>query len=70
MHPTASRFAKRAKEEFGFEVEIKEFSEGTKTAEDAAQAIGCNIAQIAKSIAMKVDDDLVVVITRGIKEIF
>jgi len=44
---------------------VKEFSEGTKTAEDAAAAIGCDVAQIASSIAMRAADRLVVVVTSG-----
>ena len=31
-------------------VEVRRFPEGTKTAEDAARAIGCDVAQIVKSL--------------------
>lgn len=65
MHPTASKFRKKVGEEFGLELEIKEFPKGTKTARDAAEAIGCKVAQIAKSMVMKAGDQLVVVITSG-----
>jgi prolyl-tRNA editing enzyme YbaK/EbsC (Cys-tRNA(Pro) deacylase) len=64
MHPRAAEFTERAREELGFEVDVHEFPEGTKTAEDAAEAIGCDVAQIASSIAM-VADELVVVVTSG-----
>jgi len=64
MHPRAAEFTERAREELGFDVEVHEFPEGTKTAEDAAEAIGCDVAQIASSIAM-VADELVVVVTSG-----
>jgi prolyl-tRNA editing enzyme YbaK/EbsC (Cys-tRNA(Pro) deacylase) len=63
MHSRAESFAERAWE-LGVEVEVQEFPEGTKTAADAAAAIGCEVAQIASSIAM-VADELVVVITSG-----
>lgn len=69
MHPTASKFKKKAIEELGLELEIKEFPKGTKTAQDAANAIGCEVAQIAKSIVMKGGDQLVVVITSGSNQI-
>jgi len=64
MHPRAAEFQRRAADEHGFEVEVQEFPEGTKTAADAAAAIGCEVAQIASSIAM-VADELVVVVTSG-----
>jgi prolyl-tRNA editing enzyme YbaK/EbsC (Cys-tRNA(Pro) deacylase) len=65
MHERAEEFADRARREYDFEVEIKEFPEGTKTAEDAAEAIGCDVAQIASSIAMRADDTLIVAVTSG-----
>jgi prolyl-tRNA editing enzyme YbaK/EbsC (Cys-tRNA(Pro) deacylase) len=65
MHPSAERFAERAREQYGVEVDVHEFPEGTKTAVDAADAIGCEVAQIASSIVMSVDDDLIVVVTSG-----
>ena len=65
MHQRAKEFADRARREYDFEVDVKEFPEGTKTAADAAAAIGCDVAQIASSIAMRADDALVVVVTSG-----
>ena len=65
MHERAREFSERAREEYDFDPEVKEFPEGTKTAADAAAAIGCDVAQIASSIAMRADDQLVVVVTSG-----
>lgn len=65
MHETAAQFSQRAAEAYGFEVEVQEFPEGTKTAADAAAAIGCDVAQIASSIVLIVDGDLVVSVTSG-----
>lgn len=65
MHPRAEEFAERAREEYGFEVDVHEFPEGTKTAADAAKAIGCDVAEIASSIVFEVDGDPVVVVTSG-----
>jgi prolyl-tRNA editing enzyme YbaK/EbsC (Cys-tRNA(Pro) deacylase) len=65
MHDRAEEFADRAAREYGFEVNVEEFPEGTKTAADAAEAVGCDVAQIASSIAMRAADRLVVVVTSG-----
>ncbi|WP_115863831.1 YbaK/EbsC family protein [Halorussus litoreus] len=65
MHDRAEEFTERAEREYDFEVDVEEFPEGTKTAEDAAEAVGCDVAQIASSIALRADDRLVVVVTSG-----
>jgi prolyl-tRNA editing enzyme YbaK/EbsC (Cys-tRNA(Pro) deacylase) len=44
---------------------ITEFPDGTKTAADAAAAVGCTVAQIAKSIVFRAEGRAVVVITSG-----
>ena len=65
MHPRAAEFSQRALEAYDFEVEVQEFPDGTKTAADAAAAIGCDVAQIASSIVMVAGGELVVVVTSG-----
>ncbi|MBV0900751.1 YbaK/EbsC family protein [Haloarcula salina] len=65
MHPSAERFQQRVRDAHGLEIEIHEFAAGTKTAADAAAAVGCDVAQIASSIALRAGDDLVVVVTSG-----
>ncbi|MFC4551864.1 MULTISPECIES: YbaK/EbsC family protein [Halorussus] len=65
MHARAREFAEQAREEYGFDPKVEEFPEGTKTAADAADAVGCDVAQIASSIAMRAGEDLVVVVTSG-----
>jgi len=37
----------------GFELEVKELPDSTRTAQEAADAIGCTVPQIAKSIIFK-----------------
>lgn len=64
MSTRAAEFEQRAREEYGFDVDVQEFPEGTKTAQDAANAIGCDVAQIASSIVF-VADTTVVVVTSG-----
>jgi prolyl-tRNA editing enzyme YbaK/EbsC (Cys-tRNA(Pro) deacylase) len=44
---------------------ITEFPAGTRTAADAAAAIGCTVAQIAKSIVFRAGERAVVVIASG-----
>jgi prolyl-tRNA editing enzyme YbaK/EbsC (Cys-tRNA(Pro) deacylase) len=38
---------------FGLKIEVVEFSESTKTAQEAADAIGCEIGQIVKSLIFR-----------------
>ena len=47
------------------EARIEEFSEGTPTAEDAAQAVGCDLSQIVKSLVFECDGRAVVVLVPG-----
>ena len=45
--------------------EVAVFPEGTKTAEDAARAIGCPVSAIVKSLVFVVDDEPVVALVPG-----
>lgn len=65
MHPRAEAFRDSARDRYDFDPAVHEFPEGTKTAADAAAAIGCDVAQIASSIAVATDDGLAVVVTSG-----
>jgi prolyl-tRNA editing enzyme YbaK/EbsC (Cys-tRNA(Pro) deacylase) len=49
----------------GLEIEVREFPQGTRTAEEAAAAIGCDVAQIVKSLVFVADDEPVLVLTSG-----
>jgi prolyl-tRNA editing enzyme YbaK/EbsC (Cys-tRNA(Pro) deacylase) len=51
--------------ERGLDVEIRTFPQGTRTADDAAAAIGCDVAQIVKSLVFVVDDEPVVALVGG-----
>jgi prolyl-tRNA editing enzyme YbaK/EbsC (Cys-tRNA(Pro) deacylase) len=44
---------------------VRRFPEGTKTAADAARAIGCDVDQIVKSLVFVVDDAPVLALTSG-----
>lgn len=49
----------------GVHIEVIEFPEGTKTAMDAATAIGCEVAAIVKSLVFTVDGAPVVALVPG-----
>jgi prolyl-tRNA editing enzyme YbaK/EbsC (Cys-tRNA(Pro) deacylase) len=56
---------------FGLEAEIKEFDASTRTSADAAAAIGCTVAQIAKSVIFRAKgtNQPVLVIASGINRV-
>lgn len=64
MHPTAQRVADAGRE-LGLDIAIKEFEETTRTAEDAARAIGCTAAQIVKSLLFVVAGQAVMALVSG-----
>jgi len=51
--------------DLGLSIEVTRFPAGTRTAADAAAAIGCEVAAIAKSIVLGSDAGPVLVITSG-----
>lgn len=55
MHLTAQSFADCVREQFNVDVTVREFDEGTSTADEAAAAIGCDAEQIVNSIALIVE---------------
>lgn len=51
--------------ELGLSVEVIEYPDGTRTAVDAANAVGCDVGQIVKSLIFSIDDELVLALTSG-----
>ena len=49
----------------GHPVEVRRFPQGTKTAPDAARAIGCEVGQIVKSLVFLADAEPVLALTSG-----
>lgn len=49
----------------GLEVEVREFPAGTHTAQDAADAIGCPVAAIVKSLVFTLDGEPILVLVSG-----
>lgn len=64
LHPTAQRFAEAANR-LGIEIEIRQFESTTRTAEDAARAVGCSVGQIIKSLLFLVDGEAVMTLVSG-----
>ncbi len=49
----------------GLDPQVRRFPEGTKTADDAASAIGCDVGQIVKSLVFMADGRPVMAFTSG-----
>jgi prolyl-tRNA editing enzyme YbaK/EbsC (Cys-tRNA(Pro) deacylase) len=49
----------------GVDAEIREFPEGTRTALEAAAAVGCEVGQICKSLVFRVGEEPLLVVASG-----
>ncbi len=63
-HRNTQRVVDAAREQ-GVALQIHRSPEGTRTAEDAARAIGCDVAAIAKTIVLQSDGGALLVLTSG-----
>ncbi len=66
--PPSQRVADAARA-LGLEIEVREFPEGTRTAEDAAAAIGADVGQIVKSLVFLVDGRPVLCLVSGLNRL-
>ena len=64
LHPNTLRVIEAAREA-GLEISTRRFPEGTKTAADAAMAIGVVVGQIVKSLVFGVDNEIVMALVSG-----
>jgi Cys-tRNA(Pro) deacylase len=64
VHPNVSRVVSAGRE-LNLEIEPFHFPDGTKTAADAAAAIGVDVGQIVKSLIFAVDGDVVLAYVSG-----
>ncbi len=64
VHPNTVRVIAAAREA-GLEITTRRFPEGTKTAADAAAAIGVVVGQIVKSLGFGVDNEIVMAYVSG-----
>jgi prolyl-tRNA editing enzyme YbaK/EbsC (Cys-tRNA(Pro) deacylase) len=63
-HPSTQRVLEAARR-LGLAIEVRHFAEGTRTAQEAAQAVGASLGQIAKSMVFMADGKPVLVLTSG-----
>jgi prolyl-tRNA editing enzyme YbaK/EbsC (Cys-tRNA(Pro) deacylase) len=54
-----------AARDLGLAIAIRRFPEGTKTAADAARAVGCEVGQIVKSLVFVADGEPFLALTSG-----
>jgi prolyl-tRNA editing enzyme YbaK/EbsC (Cys-tRNA(Pro) deacylase) len=64
MSDVAGRFSQAAAAA-GLAPDVRRFPEGTRTADDAARAIGCDVGQIVKSLVFLAGDEPVLALTSG-----
>jgi Cys-tRNA(Pro) deacylase len=64
VHRNVARVTAAAAEA-GLTISVIRFSEETRTAEEAARAVGCGVAQIVKSLVFVADDEPVVALVPG-----
>ncbi len=62
---TATTLYARRLGDLGLEVVVREFPEGTHTAQDAADALGCDVAAIVKSLVFTLDGQPILVLVSG-----
>ena len=63
-HPNVERVVVAANAA-GLHIEVRQFPEGTRTALEAAAAIGVSVGQIVKSLVFGVDDEIVMALVSG-----
>ncbi len=68
MHPSAQKVADAA-QQLGLNIEIVEFAQTTRSAQEAADAIGCDVAQIVKSLCFVVNGRSTICLVSGANQL-
>ncbi len=68
QHPNVDRVVAAALER-GIEIEPRSFPDGTRTAQEAADAIGVALGQIVKSLIFGVDGEIVLAYVSGANQL-
>ena len=71
MKPASAASALKVQAALGPDYQVLEFDAGTRTAADAAAAIGCTVAEIAKSLVFRAEASgrAVVVVASGVNRV-
>lgn len=64
MHPNVARVIEAAAAA-GLEIDVDRFPAGTRTADDAARAVGCDVGQIVKSLVFIADGSALIALVSG-----
>jgi prolyl-tRNA editing enzyme YbaK/EbsC (Cys-tRNA(Pro) deacylase) len=68
MHPTAAKVQERLAER-GLDVEVVDLPDSTRTAAEAAEACGCELGQIVKSVVFVVEERPTMILCAGDKRV-
>ncbi len=68
MHPSAKKVADAARQ-LNLDLQIIEFPQTTRSAQEAANAIGCSVAQIVKSLCFVVGEQPIMVLVSGANQL-
>lgn len=68
LPPSAQRVADAA-EKLGLSIEIVTFDHSTRTAEEAAAAIGCGVGQIVKSLVFTISGEPIIALVSGANQL-
>jgi Cys-tRNA(Pro) deacylase len=68
LHPNVVRVVEAGRR-LGLDIVTRRFPEGTKTAQDAAAAIGVSVGQIVKSLVFAVDGEIVMAYVSGVNQL-
>ena len=65
MYPASVQRVVDAAADRGLALDVIEYPDGTRTAPDAAAAVGCEVGQIVKSLIFELDGEIVLALTSG-----
>jgi Cys-tRNA(Pro) deacylase len=68
MHPNVTRVTDAARNA-GLDIAVERFPAGTRTAADAARAVGCDVAQIVKSLVFIAGERPALALVSGINRV-
>ncbi|MFT7474128.1 MAG: prolyl-tRNA editing enzyme YbaK/EbsC (Cys-tRNA(Pro) deacylase) [Verrucomicrobiales bacterium] len=63
--PSSAQAVVDAARDHGLVLDVVEYPDGARTAVDAANAVGCDVGQIVKSLIFSIDGELVLALTSG-----